>query len=79
MVTPPTPISVESYVKAGFPFFKEYTTDEGAEACDFDSSAKGLMTVQEIDKIEGIQLGDSVASQFVLGCMECKRSLCDCM
>ncbi|KAL2871753.1 uncharacterized protein BJX67DRAFT_342942 [Aspergillus lucknowensis] len=76
MVTPPTPVSFETYAKAGLPFFKEYTTGESAESGGLGSDLK---SVQQIDNMKGVRFGDSVASGSAVGCMQCKRNLCDCI
>jgi hypothetical protein len=78
MVTPPTPINPETYIKAGLPFFKEYPAVETAECNALEISAK-LNTVQELDGVKGIRFADSVGTGSLVGCIQCEKNLCDCM
>lgn len=80
MMTPPTPINSETYIKAGLPFFKEYSPPvETAESEISGDIELEINTVQEIDGKNGVHFGDSFETGSLVGCTKCKRNLCDAM
>jgi hypothetical protein len=82
MVAPRTPMSPETYTKAGLPFFKE-NHNTGAVQLELPSSSFSnftkLSTVQEVHKSKGAFLADSVTEGARVGCLLCQKNLCDAM
>ncbi|KAF3942435.1 hypothetical protein ABW19_dt0206667 [Dactylella cylindrospora] len=75
MMTPPTPITAETYRDYGFPFhasWGEEVVTEGAE------NLSQIQSIGEIDMTgEPIRIGSSLARGSKVACTMCRRNLCD--
>jgi hypothetical protein len=80
MVVPPTPVSSESYKKAGLPIYKEYYE----EAEKTEGGKFGMVhSVGQMDAMRagpaGVKLGSSLAQGTKAGCTSCRQNFVDCV
>jgi hypothetical protein len=77
MLTPVSPITLETYLAAGIPFFNTYA--EKSADTEGGQSFRAIKSVGEIDQAGGIKEGVSVAESQKVACTVCRKNLCDCM
>lgn len=77
MLCPPTPITLQTYVAAGIPWFDTYRNNT-AETSGY-ANFSGIRSVGEIDAGKGVTEGVSVAEKGNVACTVCKRNFCDCV
>lgn len=77
MLAPPTPITPESYIKAGFPFYLSY--GEAAETYG-GTNFQAIKSIGQLDAMsDKIKLDTSVATFRNVGCTICQRNFVNCM
>ncbi|OCL00592.1 uncharacterized protein K441DRAFT_105597 [Cenococcum geophilum 1.58] len=78
MVTPPTPITLRTYLEAGIPFFSSYNGGPAAQTSGA-ANFRVIKSVSEMDASLGVDEGLSVAHSQRVACSSCKQNLCDCI
>jgi len=78
MLTPPTPISPELYLKHGYPFYTQYR-EEAAKT----SGAEEFQVIKSVGQIDDlgadINLGTAMLQHGKVGCTLCEKNFCDCI
>ncbi|EON69991.1 hypothetical protein W97_09257 [Coniosporium apollinis CBS 100218] len=78
ILTPPSPITLEHYVAAGYLFYEFYR--EMAAATTGQHYFRQIKSIGEIDFAAGdVQVGTSVAVSQKVACTSCRKRLCDSM
>jgi hypothetical protein len=78
MLPPPSPITVKSYLDAGYPFYSFYSEDAASSAGQRNFSR--IRSIADLDVVDGkIEFGTSVAESRKVACTVCHVRLCDCM
>jgi hypothetical protein len=78
MLTPPTPVTLQSYLSAGIPFFNSYIGGQAAQTSGA-TNFHAIKSVSEIDDSLGVEEGVSVAATQRVACSSCNKNLCDCI
>ncbi|KAF2404527.1 hypothetical protein EJ06DRAFT_207924 [Trichodelitschia bisporula] len=78
MLAPPTPITVASYLEAGYPFYRAYG-EKSAETWTGAAAFEIVRSVSELDEQGGVGTGTDVSRARNVACVVCTRALCDCM
>ncbi|KAH6874354.1 hypothetical protein B0T10DRAFT_552820 [Thelonectria olida] len=77
MLPPPCPITAETYLQAGYPFFNFYGEGE-AISQGWQNKTKSILSVGTMDAGK-VDFGTTVAESRSVGCTICKTKLCDCI
>ncbi|KAJ9655863.1 hypothetical protein H2201_008713 [Coniosporium apollinis] len=77
MLAPPTPVSPETYIKSGIPFF---TTYGEAVMTEGKSNFAAMKSLAELDKLgPAIPLSNSLAAGTKIACVKCRKRFCNCV